>query len=60
MEIVPASDSKSDDLRYRLERAVEQALNLRKSIIGLPDPHLRVIVDVLLLELGRHVAELRR
>lgn len=59
MEIVPASDSKSDDLRCRLERAVEQALNLRKSIIGLPDPHLRVIVDVLLLELGRHVAELR-
>ncbi|MGH1571281.1 hypothetical protein ACRAWG_12055 [Methylobacterium sp. P31] len=58
MEIVPASDSKSNDLRCRLEQAVEQALDLRKTIIGLPDSHFRVIVDVLLLELGRRVAEL--
>jgi hypothetical protein len=40
-----------------LERAVEQAIDLRRTIVELQDPALREIVDVVLIELGRRVAE---
>ncbi len=46
-----------DGMRSRLERAVEQAIDLRRTIAELQDPALREIVDVVLIELGRRVAE---
>ena len=55
METVPDKDREIDDLRRRLEQATEQALELRKTLMGLPDPHLRVFVDAVLIELGRHL-----
>ncbi|MCJ2072941.1 hypothetical protein MKK75_29810 [Methylobacterium sp. J-030] len=55
MATVPDKDRENDDLRRRLEQAAEQALELRKTVMGLPDPHLRVFVDAVLIELGRHL-----
>lgn len=49
-----------DGMRSSLERAVEQAIALRRTIVELQDPALREIVDVVLIELGRRVAERTR
>lgn len=58
MKTVPNEDGACDEVARRLERAIDQALELRKTIMGLPDPHLRVFVDAALLELGRHLTKL--
>jgi hypothetical protein len=60
METMPANDSKNDDSLWLLERAVEQALDLRQTVAELPDQGLRLVVDVVLIELGRQIAAQRR
>lgn len=40
-----------------LEQAVEQALDLREALQKLPDPELDILVDLILIELGRRRGE---
>lgn len=60
METVSVNGSKNDDPLWLLERAVEQALDLRQTVAELPDQALRQVVDVVLIELGRQIAAQRR
>lgn len=60
MHLVPADDRERDELSGRLERAVEQALDLRQTIVDLHQPDLRLLMDVLLLEIGRRITALER
>lgn len=60
MHLVPADDRERDELSGRLERAVEQALDLRQTIVDLRQSDLRLLMDVLLLEIGRRIAALER
>ena len=46
----------SDDDDEILERAAEQALDLRTTVTDLSDPALRQLVDVLLMEIGIRLA----
>ncbi|MDP4003679.1 hypothetical protein [Methylobacterium sp. NEAU K] len=55
-----ANDSEPDEMASRMERAVQQALDLRQTVAELFDPQLRELVDVVLIELGRRIATLSR
>ena len=47
-----------DDEFHLLESAVQRAIDLRAAVEDLPDPLLRELVDVILLELGKRVVVL--
>lgn len=47
----------SDDGDTSLERAAEQALDLRATVADLADPALRQLVDVVLFQIGIRLAK---
>lgn len=49
-------DTASDDDDTVLERAAEQALDLRATVMDLSDPALSRLVDLVLMELGVKLA----